>query len=562
MRMKEAYSYNLILLGGTGAKCGEIFVHMCANGYFSEDIVNILYIDSDDENGNGKNFIQVLEHYQQCRRQYMIEESPIPGFFRPEIRFMREDPADKAARFRNLADSDGGIQLTEGAKALMAAMYSDEEMEMKISEGFFAHPNVGAAVFAANMDKIMSQFLKLIELEKKNMRKTKIFILGSVFGGTGAASLPTIGGYLKRKLFGDSDNRLIQKQLKIGSCIVLPYFSFYDHRLHEKVIAGEDITIEQDKFATKTRSAIKYYKDIDEGHKIFDSVYLIGHDGYDIRGTYHDKGSHQKNFPHVVELYGAMAATAFFEDKMDKQGYYFAVVPSDKIAWSSIYNNREGYFSFFVMMRFAIVMKSLILEELFDYKKSDKLRDQARLIPWYYDFLDGKTSSSDMNRQKLYDKFESISEYCEDYIRWFAELNIADVNKADDLEQISFLDEDGDIVGYLSLFQRELLIRQYQNNRIIKGLVKKDKDITDNLYKENLKYIRSNLNKLEEIHAYTDLKSESIGMNEIWRRLCDAGFNIFVRNDDAFKNIVRTSDKSMDSGIRNLINAVFCSCLY
>ena len=61
--MKETYSYNLILLGGTGAKCGEIFVHMCANGYFDRDVVNILYIDSDDENGNGKSFTQVLEHY-------------------------------------------------------------------------------------------------------------------------------------------------------------------------------------------------------------------------------------------------------------------------------------------------------------------------------------------------------------------------------------------------------------------------------------------------------------------------------------------------------------------
>lgn len=32
----EEYSYNLILLGGTGAKCGEIFIHMCANGYFQK----------------------------------------------------------------------------------------------------------------------------------------------------------------------------------------------------------------------------------------------------------------------------------------------------------------------------------------------------------------------------------------------------------------------------------------------------------------------------------------------------------------------------------------------
>ena len=213
-------------------------------------------------------------------------------------------------------------------------------------------------------------------------------------------------------------------------------------------------------------------------------------------------------------------------------------------------------------MRLAIVMKRLILEEMFDYTKSNKLRGTVHLIPWYYDFLDGKTKSSNMNMQKLYDMFENISEYCDDYIRWFAELNIANVGKLDNLEQINYSESDEDTVGYLSLFKKELLIRQYQNNRIIKGLIAKDEEVLKNLYKENLKYIRTHLEKLEEVHAYTDLDSESIDMSIIWRRLCDSGFNLFVRNDDAFKNIVRTSDKSMESGIRNLVNAVFCSCLY
>lgn len=562
--MREDTSYNLILLGGTGARCGEIFVHMCANGYFEGDVVNILYIDSDDQNGNAESFKRVLKNYKCCREQYMIEESPIPGFFRPIIRFIEEDPAREVVRFRDLANSDGGMQITEGAKALMAAMYSEEEMNMKISEGFFAHPNVGAAVFAANMDKIMEKFLKIVELERKNMKKARIFILGSVFGGTGAASLPTIGEYLKRKLFGDSDNRLVREQLKIGSCIVLPYFSFYEDKLQEKVVAGEDILIEPDKFATKTYSALKYYQDIDgvRGNKIFDSIYIIGHDGYDVRGTYHNAGKQQKNLPHVVELYGAMATTSFFEERMDKIGSYFAVVPSDKITWDCIDKNREGYFSFFVMMRFAIVIKSLILEELFDYTKSNKLRSKVRLIPWYYDFLDGKSSSSNMNMQKLYDMFKAISEYCDDYIRWFAELNIANLDKLKHLEQINYLNNDGDTVGYLSLFQKELLIRQYQNNRIANNEEEKDKEILENLYRENLEYIRNNLEHLEEIHAYTDLESERVSMDNIWRRLCDAGFNLFVRNDNVFKNIVRTNDKSMESGIRNLVNAVFCSCLY
>ena len=38
---------------------------------------------------------------------------------------------------------------------------------MEIEKGFFAHPNVGAAVFAANMENIISEFLNDVTLDKK-----------------------------------------------------------------------------------------------------------------------------------------------------------------------------------------------------------------------------------------------------------------------------------------------------------------------------------------------------------------------------------------------------------
>ena len=97
------------------------------------------------------------------------------------------------------------------------------------------------------------------------------------------------------------------------------------------------------------------------------------------------------------------------------------------------------------------------MEELFDYTQGNKLRKTARLIPWYYDFLDGKEKSSDMNSQKLYSKFEAISLYCEEYIRWFAELNIANIEKADTLGKIDYSEESGDLMEYLSMFTKKIL---------------------------------------------------------------------------------------------------------
>lgn len=78
--MKDRFSYNLILLGGTGARCGEIFVHMCANGYLDVKNINILYIDSDTKNGNADYFKRVVKLYNECQKSYVIKESPIPCF--------------------------------------------------------------------------------------------------------------------------------------------------------------------------------------------------------------------------------------------------------------------------------------------------------------------------------------------------------------------------------------------------------------------------------------------------------------------------------------------------
>ena len=150
-----------------------------------------------------------------------------------------------------------------------------------------------------------------------------------------------------------------------------------------------------------------------------------------------------------------------------------------------------------MMMRFAIVMKSLILEELFDYKQSYKVREKIHLIPWYYDFLDGKDKSSDMDQDRLYSKFKDISNYCSEYIRWFSELNINNIEKVkvpDRLDEKANQSEEGDLVDYLHFFNQTILLKQYMNNLITDGLLggEYDEETKDNIYQKNLKYLSLN----------------------------------------------------------------------
>ena len=564
--MKEKYGCFLILLGGTGAKCGEILIHMCANGYLECDRLDILYIESDSNNGNGKQLENVVNLYKKCKEQYLIKESSISFFFKTEISFDKKSPVEGYERFRELASPSGqDIVGINSAEMLMKALYSEEEQNMKISDGFFAHPNVGSAFFAANMDKIMDKYCKLMQSDKGELKHIKVFMIGSIFGGTGASSLPTISKYLKKKLVGESDNKNINEQVKIGGCMVLPYFSFSRENVRKKIISGEDVNIEADKFVTKTRAALKYFKKVDEKQdsNVFDCLYLLGHDQYDVRGNYQTAGGEQRNMPHITEFYSAMSAVDFFEGSMEQYGRFFAVVPSEKISWPDIHKYPSGYFNFFVMMRFAIVMKSLILEELFDHTKEKKLKEKARDIPWFYDFLNGRDRSSDMDEDKLYGYFDAISKYCDEYIRWFAELNISNLEKRNDLGSIEFEGDNGesDVMEYLQFFDKKLIIKQHYNNCIAQGDVKiGDSAVYEDTYKKNIKYIRDHFQELELVHGYSDKKTEKIKIEKIWSRICDLGFSSTIQVDNILYNISTSPDKSMKAGVRNLVNAVFIAC--
>lgn len=569
--MENQYNYSLVLLGGTGARCGEIFIHMCANGYFKGEEVNILFIDSDTDNGNAANLKRLVDLYHKCQEKYRIEASPLPCFFRPRINFMIENPVQDVEYFKDLVNYEHvDMEGRRKVEMLMRALYSDEEYNMKISDGFFAHPNVGAAMFAANMEKIMHHFEKYISIAQKDSKKIKIFMVGSIFGGTGASSLPTISKYLKTKLYGESKDKLIGDKLKIGGCMLLPYFSFSRKNVLKKLKENiEEVEIESDKFSTKTREALKYYKYIDQDkeRKIFDQLYILGHDEKNLRGIYETAGSSQKNMPHIVEFYAAMTGITFFTDtEMENGSKYFSVIQRERIKWNGFYDAKTCFCSFLFMMRFSIVLESLFLEELFEYENNKKLKKNARDIPWFYDFLNGRETVVDFEHEKLAEEFEPIEKYCKEYIRWFAELYIKDIEKRERPDNIcgKELDKQGndDIVEYLDLFEKSILLRQYYNNLIKDGKFSDLylEDAIRKMYEENIKYIREHFKELGKTTDFTDFKTD-IKMEDIWDRVSDLGFSNLIRVEGILENLDKMKNKSMSEGVKNLINAIYIACM-
>ena len=57
----------VIGIGGTGMRCLESFVHMCAMGMFDNKEINILTLDTDQENGNLKRVWDLIDLYNRIK---------------------------------------------------------------------------------------------------------------------------------------------------------------------------------------------------------------------------------------------------------------------------------------------------------------------------------------------------------------------------------------------------------------------------------------------------------------------------------------------------------------
>ena len=57
----------VVAIGGTGMRCLESFVHLCAIGMFDNKEIDILTLDTDQSNGNKKRVEDLVDHYVRIK---------------------------------------------------------------------------------------------------------------------------------------------------------------------------------------------------------------------------------------------------------------------------------------------------------------------------------------------------------------------------------------------------------------------------------------------------------------------------------------------------------------
>jgi len=300
-------------IGGTGSRVLRALTLMMASGVQLDhgfDTIVPIIIDPDSANGDLERTTDLLTKYQKIKNR--VGETS--NLFKTEIKTLRnlsDNNSNSVANnfiFKISGTASQSFEsfisyhaLEENSHSLIELLYTPEELNSSMEVGFKGKPNIGSVVLN-----------QIIENEGYNMFANKfdegdaIFIISSIFGGTGAAGFPLLLKNLRTENPNIPHSHLISNS-KIGAISYLPYFKITPPSEEERQ------TIDSSTFMGKAKAALYYYE-----HAVFKSnqlngfYYLGDHSQNDY--PHNDGKADQKNKAHFLELAGAMAIVDFVKE--------------------------------------------------------------------------------------------------------------------------------------------------------------------------------------------------------------------------------------------------------
>lgn len=310
-------------IGGTGSRVLKALTLLLAtgvdcNGY---EIVPI-FIDPHKDLPEFKDCRELISLYADVRRQAYPNFRPADrAFFKTPILSLNDivkEGFTKGFDFdERIDDTFGhflGLDLLEKGdinRDLIELLYSERNLNTPLSVGFKGNPNIGSVVL--NKFDEASWYTTFQKIFSEG---DQIFIVSSIFGGTGAAGFPLLVKNLR-----ESDNKYI-KNAPIGALPVMPYFKLTDP---EEDADHQDI--DSNSFFTKTKSALSYYEKHLTGVNF---LYYLA-DLHEQSRPYKNDEKLQENKAHLIELIGASAIIDFCHqrDKTTQQSQYLQYTPGE-----------------------------------------------------------------------------------------------------------------------------------------------------------------------------------------------------------------------------------------
>lgn len=303
--MSKIYVFGI---GGTGARVIRSLTMLLASGVkLGENIDTVIpvIIDQDRSNGDLTRTIALLKTYKSLHDQLKFGRNSKSEFFKTNI-----DDLNTSFRMHvaDVADKDFQsyikyLNLDTRNKALVSLLFSKKNLEAHMDVGFKGNPNMGSVVlnnFSTEADNDLGSILESFQ------SGDKIFIISSIFGGTGAAGFPLLLKTLRQAQSSQLPSAALVANAPIGAITVLPYFG---------VQHDEDSEINMDSFMSKAKAALSYYRD----NLNTDVLYYIS-DKLSKNYDNHEGDSAQRNNAHFVEMVAALSIVDFCKNNVQHDG--------------------------------------------------------------------------------------------------------------------------------------------------------------------------------------------------------------------------------------------------
>ncbi|KOS04806.1 hypothetical protein AM493_01165 [Flavobacterium akiainvivens] len=285
-------------IGGTGSRVIKALTMLLATGVDINgfEVVPVI-IDPDEANGDVSRTTDILKNYQHIHNNLSFTGADDNKFFKTKISSICQNfklvlSEVKGERFKDYIEYNS---LDENNKALISLLFSEDNLEADMEVGFKGNPNIGSVVL--NQFKQSQDFKAFASSFAQNDR---IFIISSIFGGTGASGFPLL---LKNIRNADASlpSAALLRDAPVGAITLLPYFG---------VSPSEESKIDKSSFISKTKAALSYYEENVSGNSSLNALYYAGDDITKDHPN-HEGAAFQKNDAHFLELAAALAIIDF-----------------------------------------------------------------------------------------------------------------------------------------------------------------------------------------------------------------------------------------------------------
>jgi hypothetical protein len=323
----------VIGIGGTGMRCIEAFIHLCAIGMFDNTHVHLLALDTDRDNGNFTRLKNLKEAYIKTKGVNKPQTALKDTFFSAKLNYYQFSPdySEKSTFVEQY-----NYRRTDSQKAAIAdLLFTDNVEKFDLKHGYRAQTHLGSmlmyhSILATAVDSAVAPEkgedgeignIKGFIDELASQSSPRVFILGSIFGGTGASSIPIIP---KALIEGAGKMGIVATELSkayFGATLLTSYFRFPPPNATE--LASEKVIATADKFALNSQAAMMFYQIDETVKKTYQRFYMMGTEdmepvrsgGEVVGGQIITGGKEQENDSHYIELLAAFAAWDFFNSK-------------------------------------------------------------------------------------------------------------------------------------------------------------------------------------------------------------------------------------------------------